>query len=200
MWIQVSIFWRDLTRCECSEKPASPVFSTFPALALDLATSGWLVNGTTPPPQFGPDCGPFLITCISCLWTESPGSLSSLLLISSRSFCKQFLAWEERARGFSFGKESTTTHPPLRPFPAHTPMSQVLFSVLAGKTGTTQVGLESSLSYRSNKIIKNPALVYLTFQLGRHTTQCEMLRPQVPRRNIRKKKKKRRRNIRQVKA
>lgn len=146
VWIQVSIFWRALTRCECSEKPASPVFSTFPVLALDLVTNGWLVNGTTPPPQFGPNCEPFLITCISCLWTESPGSLSSLLLISSRSFCKQFLAWEERARGFSFGKESTTTHPPLRPLPAHTLMSQVLFSGLAGKAETLLKGGWSPVS------------------------------------------------------
>ena len=75
--------------------------------------------GTTPPPRWGPNHGPFPITCISCRWRESPRFLSSLLLISSRSFCRQFLAWEGRGRNLSFRveKDSMPTHPTLCPIP-----------------------------------------------------------------------------------
>lgn len=60
------------------------------------------------------ESAPFQRTCISCWRRGSPGLLSSLLLISSRSFCRQFLAWGRRPGTWDSGQGKET---PLGHFP-----------------------------------------------------------------------------------
>ena len=99
--------------------------------------------------------------------------------MSSWSFCRQFWAWERRARSFSFGirKESTyqLTHYGLSL--THTPVSQVLALALAGgRRDPRQMGLQHSPSYTNRKQSlhegnQNPVLLEETFLLQRHKKQ-----------------------------
>lgn len=140
--------------------------------------------GTTPPPWSGPNPGPFPITCVSCPWRESPGSLSSLLLISSRSFCRQFLAWEGRAGQETLALDTERQHtisPTFVPVPNLYSCESVLSWALAGgRKDLVKWGCSPVPTTQAIKLTYFLPLEELTFELGgQHKRQisktCNML-------------------------